>query len=200
MSVSHSVRPVSLTQKLAESGILITVGTLLSIWPKFDMPFGGGLTICSMLPLVILSYRHGCKWGLLSALAYGVLQCLLGMDNVMYGRNALEVLAIIFLDYIVAYLVIGFSGAFRNRIKNQWLSLTCGIAVTFVARFACHFVTGWVIWDAMWPNEWGMVAPLYSLAYNGLYMLPEMLLTCLVALAITRVLDLNTLRRPVKNA
>ena len=49
------------TRKLVESAMLIAVGTVLSML-KFDMPMGGGLTLCSMLPLVLLSHRYGWKW------------------------------------------------------------------------------------------------------------------------------------------
>lgn len=142
---------------------------------------GGGLTICAMLPLVIVSFRYGTKWGLFTAFVFSVLQCLLGLDNVQYATSVGMAIAIILLDYIVAYTVIGFSGMFRKTAKNFNKAVIAGIGITFFARFLCHFATGWAIWDALWPNEFGMIAPVYSLFYNGSYMLAEAIITSVVA-------------------
>ena len=54
------------TLRLVETGILLAIATVLSVIQPFQLPFGGGITIFSMLPVVLLSYRHGVKWGLLS--------------------------------------------------------------------------------------------------------------------------------------
>ena len=47
---------------------VIAIGTVLSIF-SFQGPWalGGSVTICSMLPLAIISWRHGTRWGLISA-------------------------------------------------------------------------------------------------------------------------------------
>ena len=66
------------TRKLVESAMLIAVGTVLSLI-KFDMPMGGGVTLVSMLPLIILSHRYGWKWGTVSAFVYSLLQLVLGL-------------------------------------------------------------------------------------------------------------------------
>ena len=160
------------TSRLVFSAVMIAVGTVLSLL-KIDFVMGGGLTICAMLPLVMVSFRYGTKWGVFTAFVFSVLQCLLGLDNVQYATSAGMAAAIILLDYIVAYTVIGFSGIFRNKAKTFKSALILGISVTFFARFLCHFATGWMIWDALWPNEFGMAAPVYSLCYNGSYMLAE---------------------------
>ena len=74
---------------LVESAIMIAIGTILSEFPKIDFPLGGGLTICSMLPLVLISWRYGVGRGLIAAVAYSLLQLLLGMNNVQYAASAL---------------------------------------------------------------------------------------------------------------
>ena len=168
------------TRKLVESAMLIAVGTVLSMI-KFDMPMGGGITLCSMLPLILLSHRYGWKWGLVSAFVYSALQLVLGLDNVRYATGFGMAVAIVMLDYIVAYTVIGLSGVFDKPMGK-------GPAVTFCLRFICHFITGVWIWDAMWPNEYGMTSIVYSLAYNGSYMLGELVLTEIVAMLIYKPL------------
>ncbi|MBP5166300.1 MAG: energy-coupled thiamine transporter ThiT [Oscillospiraceae bacterium] len=173
------------TRKLVETAILVALATVLSIF-KIDMPMGGGLTICSMLPIVLLSFRWKWKWGVLSAFVYSLLQLVLGLDNVGYAAagGIAMVIGCILLDYVVAYLVIGFAGIFDGPEKDHRRAMIIGIVVTFVLRFLCHFITGVWIWNALWPNEYGMAALPYSAVYNGWYMGAELLVTLIVAMII----------------
>ena len=172
------------TRRLVESAVMIAIGTVLSMFP-FSAPwaFGGGVTICSMLPLVIIAHRYGTKWGLFTAFVYSVLQLILGVSNVQFAAGYGFVLAVgvLLLDYILAFTVIGLSACFNDVIKNHLVSIVVGIVFTFALRFVCHFLSGWIIWGVITPNEMGLVAPLYSLIYNGGYMLPETIITALVA-------------------
>lgn len=178
----------SKTKRLCETAAFIALGTLLS-FVKIDMPMGGGMTLCSMLPLVVICRRHGTRWGLFAAFTYSVLQMLFGLDNVRYASNAVMAAGIVLLDYIVAYSVIGFSAVFDGRVKNGRRALILGITVTFFARFVCHFITGAWIWDALWPNEYGMAAVVYSAVYNGWYMGGELILTVLAVLGMYKPLE-----------
>ena len=170
------------TRRLVESAVMIAIGTVLSMFP-FSAPwaFGGGVTICSMLPLVIIAHRYGTKWGLFTAFVYSVLQLILGVSNVQYATNFIMAVGIVLLDYTIAFTVIGLSACFNGVIKNRLVSIVVGIVFTFALRFVCHFISGWIIWDALWPNEMGLASPMYSLIYNGGYMLPETIITAVVA-------------------
>lgn len=181
---------VSVSRRLAESAIMVAIGTVLSLFP-FSGPWalGGGITVCSMLPLVIISHRYGCGWGTFTAFVYSVLQLLLGLNNVQYATSVGMAIAIIILDYIVAFSVVGLSAMFNGVCKNRRVSLVLGIVVTFLLRFACHFITGVWIWEVLWPNELGWAPPIWSLAYNGSYMIPEIIITSLVALLLYRPLE-----------
>lgn len=178
------------TRKLVESAVFIALATVLSTL-KFDMPMGGGVTVVSMLPLVFLSHRWGWRWGAVSALVYSVLQLLLGLDNVGYAAAGGMAMAVgcILLDYVVAYTFIGFSGIFDGPEKDHRRAIATGIAVTFALRFLCHFVTGFWIWNTLWPNEYGMGGLAYSAAYNGWYMAAELILTEIVAMATYKPLE-----------
>mgnify|MGYP002409690829 CR=1 FL=1 len=172
------------TRRMVESAILIAIGTVLSVL-SFQGPWalGGSITICSMLPLVFIAWRHGTRWGLFSAFVYALLQMFLGLKNVGYGRNPGEMLLIALLDYVLAFTAIGLAAMFKGRVKDNRLAVVLGIVVTFALRFLCHFLSGWLIWEALWPNELGYAAPMWSLLYNGSYMLPETLITAVVAFA-----------------
>ena len=173
------------TSRLVFSAIMIAIGTVLSLI-KIDWAFGGGVTICAMLPLVMVSFIYGTKWGVFTSFVFSILQCLLGLDNVQYATSAGMAAAIILLDYIAAYSVIGFSGMFSGKIKNSAKAITFGICTTFFARFICHFITGWMIWDVLWPNDFGMAAPVYSLCYNGSYMLAEAIISSVAGIIILK--------------
>ena len=98
-----------------------------------------------------------------------------------YLPNAISMAGVILLDYIAAFGMIGFSAVFRRVFKNRRPALVVGIAVTFFGRFICHFISGIVIWEALLPNGLGWAPVIWSLAYNGSFMLPEFILTSIVA-------------------
>ena len=168
----------SATRRLVESALMIAIATVLSTI-KFGglWAFGGGVTLCSMVPLVMVSFRWGWKWGGFTAFVYSLLQILLGLDNVQYATGFGMAVAIVLLDYVLAYTVVGFTSVFKNRFAKERLAIVVGVAVTLGLRLVCHFFSGWMIWDALWPNELGMASAVYSLWYNASYMLPEIVLT-----------------------
>ena len=114
---------------------------------------------------------------LVSGVRISLLQLILGVDNVQYATSVGMAIAIILLDYIIAYTVVGLSSMFGSSRP----AIIGGVVVTLGLRFLCHFLTGWMIWDALWPNEFGMTSAVYSLWYNGSYMLPEIVITAILA-------------------
>ena len=177
-------------KRLTESAILLAIATVLSLF-QFAGPWvlGGSITICSMLPIVMIANRYGTRWGLFSALTYSILQLVLGIKNVQYAPDALTAIAIIALDYVLAFTALGFSASFNKLFANRRLAIVVGIAVTFFVRFLCHFTSGVLIWEVLWPNALGWAPVVWSLAYNGSYMLPEMVITGTVAFLLYKPLQ-----------
>lgn len=167
---------------------MVALGTVLS-FIKIDMPMGGGVTLASMVPLVVIAYRWGWKWGGITGLVYSVLQMILGLDNVQYATSTWMAIAIVMLDYILAYTVIGFAPVFAPKKLARRGQVAVGSAVACFLRFVCHFFSGWLIWDALWPNELGLAAPIYSLYYNGSYMAVELVITVVVASLLMPTVD-----------
>jgi len=176
--------------RLTESAIMIAFATVLSEIKVLEMPMGGTITAFSMLPIIIIAYRYGTKWGLVTGATAGLLQMLLGMQNLKYGATFLAVVCIILFDYLVAFGVQGFGGIFRGKLKYQAAELAAGAVVVGALRFVCHFITGWTIWG-VWAPE-GMPAWLYSLSYNATYMVPETILTAVGAALISLILDFQS--------
>ena len=90
---------MSKSRRLTECAMMIALATGLSLFKLIDLPAGGSVTAASMLPLVLLAYRHGTRYGLLCGLTHGVLQQLLGLNTLSYATTWQSVIAIILLDY-----------------------------------------------------------------------------------------------------
>lgn len=179
---------VSTTQRLVECAVLIALGTILSFVRIIDLPYGGSVTIASMLPVMIIAYRHGIGYGLVSAAVYGGIQQLLGLKVLGWVSTWQSVLAVIFLDYIVAFAVIGFGGIFRRKLKgNQALELCLGALVVCILRYICHVVSGATVWAGLSIPTGGAI--IYSLAYNATYMVPETIVMVTAAYFIGTSLD-----------
>lgn len=170
---------------LVESALMIAVATVLNEFVKVGRiwALGGGITIASMLPLIFISFRHGTKWGVFTAFIFSLLQLALGMKNVQYGQNAMQVLGIILLDYVVAYTMVGLAGMYKDVFgKDKRIAgILLGTVVAMLLRFVCHYLSGVLIWEALWPNEHGYTSHAWSFLYNGSYMFPEMGITALLA-------------------
>ena len=176
--------------RLTESAIMIAFATVLSEIQIANLPFGGSVTACSMLPILIIAYRYGTSWGIFTAVVNGLMQMLLGMGNLKYGTSAMAVIIIVLFDYIIAFGVLGLGGIFRKSIKNQGLSLAAGGALACILRYLCHIVSGYFVWY-IWA--WDGYSPLaYAAAYNATYMIPETIITVAGALLISLVLDFSS--------
>ena len=176
-------------RKMTESGLMLAIAFALSMFPVMEMPFGGSVTAGSMLPVVLIAYRHGMKWGLFTGFAYSLLQLLTGLKNLSYATGAAAAASIILLDYLVAFTVLGLAGVFRKQ-KNQTVSLAAGTVLVCVLRYLCHVITGCTVWAGISiPTADGM---LYSLSYNAAYMVPELIITLAAAVYLSRVLDFRS--------
>ena len=177
-------------KRLTESAIMLAIAMVLSLI-EFSGPWvlGGSITFCSMLPIVIIAQRYGTKWGVVTAFTFSLLQLVMGLKNVQYAPDALVAAAIIVLDYMLAYGMLGFAAMFNKMFQNRRWAIVFGIAVTFFARFLCHFTSGVLVWEVLWPNGLGWAPWLWSLAYNASYMVPETLITCIVAFLLYKPLE-----------
>jgi len=207
----------SKTKRLTESAMLMALAIVLEVVGRTvipPMPFGGQLTLVSMLPIVLISYRHGVKWGLTAGFGYALVQMAMGADTVTaafqpgyFGDGTMILNAVIMclFDYVLAYTLLGLGGLFRNKGKNNGVALMSGSLVALSARYLAHIVSGYVLF-AGWAEwfftqegfpAWGaalvaslspeMLGFVYSIVYNGMYMIPEMFLTAAAAVLVARI-------------
>ncbi len=180
------MKDVKMSQKLTESALMLAMATVLSFVKIIELPFGGSITLASMLPMVILSYRYGFLWGLFSSFVYSLIQLLLGLNNLSYATSFIAAVAIILLDYVLAFSCTAVGGLFR-RMKNPPAALALSAFVACVIRFFCHTLSGCTVWAGVSiPTGDAM---LYSLIYNAAYMIPETIITVIVAVYLASALD-----------
>ena len=209
-------------KRLTTSAIMLAMATVLALVcayiPFLNLPFGGGFTIASMLPIVIISYMYGMKWGFFVSITYSCIQII--MDLVL-GKGStiialftpssedymglVAAIAILLIDYLLAYSLLGLGGVFRNRIKNKTIAIVLGVIVALFARYLCHILSGYIFYGA-WA-EWfftqdgfykignfvldlfdgKMLSLVYSIFYNGLFMIPEIIITAIVAAPVSAI-------------
>ena len=175
------------THKLVESALLVAAATVLGIFHLVEMPYGGSVTVASMLPILLVSYRHGTAWGLGCGVVYAVLQQLLGLKNLSYFTTWQSIVAVIVLDYLLAFALVGLGGVFRRVTRQQNLALVFGALLVCALRYACHVIAGATVWAGLSiPTE---AALAYSLGYNATYMIPETIVLALAAYYLGSVLD-----------
>lgn len=172
--------------KLTLSAIFIALATVLSLIKVVKMPLGGSVTLLSMLPIVMISIMLGLKWGLGSSFVYSLIQLILGitLDGLLgWGLTPVMLIGTIFLDYIIAFSVLGIAGAFS---KKGYAGICIGVALALLLRFVSHFISGFIIFTELeqfelFGNMFVNRPVLYSLSYNGFYMLPELIITVIGA-------------------
>lgn len=162
---------------MVECAILVALSFVLSLFKVAEMPFGGSITPLSMLPICLIGFRHGSKWSFSSAFVYSILQ-LISSNVFSWGLSPLVLIVCILADYIVSFTALGITGFFRNKGQK---GVILGTSLAMLARFSCHYISGITIWASVDMNPL-----LYSLLYNGAFMLPECIFTMLGALVIFR--------------
>lgn len=181
---------VSNVRRLTETAIMIALATGLSYWTIFKAPMGGSITAFSQVPIIIIGYRYGWKWGIFTGFVHGMLQMLLqGLSNFSYVKGFGSYLILILFDYAIAFAVLGIGGAVFRKLKNETLGLALGAALASLLRFLCHFISGVTIWGEYadgWQSVWS-----YSFGYNGFYMLFEGIISVVGVVALSLALDLR---------
>ena len=174
---------------MCECAVMLSLSIALSFIPIYEAPMGGSVTLLSMLPVLMVGVRHGLKWGVGTSFLFAMFQlfqALIKGTVFPYCIGIFMILICAAFDYILPFTALGLTGLAHKKDGSLGRIRTLVImAVLIVFRFCCHFVTGVAIWD-QWAPE-GMGKYLYSLIYNGTYMLPELVLTVAAAAVLTSI-------------
>ena len=161
------------TKHLVFSAVAMALAMITSFLKLFEAPMGGSVTLFSMLFICCIGYWYGLRTGIMTGVAYGLLQ--------LISDPYIISLPQMITDYILAFGALGLSGIFCNK-KN---GLVKGYIVGVLGRYLFAFLSG-LIFFGMYAEGTGMSAPVYSLAYNGSYLGCEAAIT-LIVLAIPAV-------------
>ncbi len=170
--------PTVSTRVIAEGGMMLALATLLSYIKIYTMPTGGSVTAGSMIPIILLAMVRGPAVGITVGVLHGVLKLLLG------GYVVAPVQAL--LDYPLAFGVLGLAGfLWLPSLRQKITGLSRHVlpfAAVFVAigmRFVCHYLAGIWFFGEFAPE--GQAIWLYSLIYNSSYLIPEFIISGLLA-------------------
>lgn len=146
---------------MIEIAVMVALSWILGQLRFIKMPYGGSVSL-EMMPIFVLAFRNGPVIGIIGGAIYGLLQ--LTVDP--YILNPWQVI----FDYPLPYALIGIAGFFGKH--------EVGIVIGSLARYVSHVIAGLLFWVSTFPED--MHPWLYSLLYNGSYMLPELILAVLV--------------------
>ena len=165
-------------KKMVTAAIMAALAVILSYIEIQVGAVGGSINIV-MLPIILVAYRYGALWGVGTGLVVGLVKCIIG-GGIGWGLPS------ILLDYVLAYGAVGVAG-FVRKLK---FGLPIGALIGAIARFGIHYISGITIYAITTATEISGIttsnAWLYSLIYNGLYMLPSTILVVIVAILIMK--------------
>ena len=184
---------------LCECALMLALAVALSYVKIISLPFEGSVTLLSMLPICLVSIKYGVAQGLSVAFLYAWFQILQG-GVFAWGLTPGMLIGSLLLDYLVAFTVLGLAGILRRR---GTVGILVGITVVCVLRFISHFLAGGILWANFeefiaFGNEWFNRPWLYSLCYNGIYMLPETVFTLIGAAILFRLPQGRRILAPMK--
>lgn len=175
LMVAALVIPIVLSRKNSQKmsakqltfcAVAMALALVTSFIKAASLPMGGSITLFSMFFMCFIGYLYGPKIGIMTGVAYGILQLII--EPYIYAP--LQVL----LDYPLAFGALGLAGFFCNKK----FGLTTGVIVGILGRYICHVISGYVFFASYAPE--GMNPMIYTLGYNATYILPELIATVIV--------------------
>ena len=169
--VSKEKKKLFSTKQLVFSAVMLALGFATSYVQLIKMPWGGSVTLFSMLFITLIGYWYGHKIGLTCAFAYGIMQFLQGGGT--YILSPMQAC----LDYFFAFAALGVSGFFYKK-KN---GLVIGYIVAILARGLFHTIGGYIYWMDYMPESFpSSLAAIYPICYNYAYILLEGVVTVII--------------------
>ena len=157
------------TRALVFSAMAMVLAMVTSIVKLIDMPMGGSVTLCSMFFVCLIGYIYGLRTGLMAAIAYGFLQLVVDPYIISIPQ--------MFTDYIFGFGALGLSGIFSGKKNGMLIGYLAGA----LGRYFFTFLSGMIFFGSN-GAAYHMSAPVYSLAYNGAYLVPEAVITVIIIL------------------
>ncbi|MDF2614863.1 MAG: thiT [Clostridia bacterium] len=178
------------TKKLVYGGMCIAIAFILSYIRIYKMPQGGSITLASMFPIILYAMVFGTIPGIIAGTAYGLLQLIQDAWVLNWAQ--------LLFDYPLAYGFLGLAGLAPSFLKNLKIRTCAAVSIAILGRGLMHFLSGVIFFADSAPE--GQSAIMYSLVYNGSYIIPELIITLilsalLVSTPIYSILKTNAAKR-----
>ena len=154
------------TKQLVYCSVAMALAMVTSFIKFASLPFGGSITLFSMMFICLIGYIYGARTGLMTGVAYGILQLI--SDPYIYAP--IQVL----LDFPLAFGALGLAGFFSTKKHG----LITGYLVGVFGRYICHVLSGYIFFAFYAPEN--MNPLLYTFGYNATYIVPEAVVTVIV--------------------
>lgn len=161
---------------LAEIAVFAALSAVLYVIRPFTLPYGGSITLGSMVPVLWLSLRRGVRVGFVAGAIFGLLA--LVIDAMLLGAASIIVSPIqVILEYPIAFGVLGLAGIFHRKTVTFAI---IGVALSVFIKFLIHYLVGVFIWSSVYefPAEWGLY--LWPAVYNGSFLLVEFIISAVL--------------------
>jgi thiamine transporter len=161
------------TRILAEITVFAALsGGLYTIRP-YSLPYGGSITLGSMVPVMWLALRRGVRVGLVAGAIFGLIA--LPIDVILLPYSPITNPVQVVLEYPIAFGVLGLAGIFRKR---STVFAIVGVGISIFIKFLLHFIAGIVFWAWSVPTGWNPAV--WSAVYNGSFLLPEFIISAIL--------------------
>ena len=165
----HSAKQKLTTRQLVFCAVAMALAFVTSYLKIFTLPWGGSVTLCSMLFIVLVANWYGVGTGITVVLAYGILQFI----QEPYVLSFFQVCC----DYILAFAALGVAGFFAKQRHG----LLKGYIAAVIARGAFHALGGYLYWMSYMPENFPKsLTAVYPIVYNYSYLVAEAIITVIV--------------------
>ncbi|UCE96605.1 MAG: energy-coupled thiamine transporter ThiT [Candidatus Bathyarchaeota archaeon] len=161
------------TKVLAEIVVFAALSAVLYVVRPYSNPYGGSITLGSMVPVMWLSLRRGVRFGLVAGVIFGLLALPIDVILLPYSPIMNPVQAI--LEYPIAFGVLGLAGIFHRKTTAPAI---VGVGISVLVKLFLHVIAGIIFWISTIPEGW--IPIVYALVYNGSFLLPEFIISAVL--------------------
>ncbi len=167
------------TKVLAEIAVFAAFSAVLYTIRPFSLPYGGSITLGSMVPVMWLSLRRNPRVGFTAGAIFGLLALLIDVTLLPYSpiTNPVQVI----LEYPIAFGILGLAGVFHRPSVSTAI---IGVGISVLAKFFLHFLAGIVFWAYTVPQGWNPVA--WAAVYNGSFLLAEFIISAILTFLLVK--------------
>ena len=169
LAAKESKKGKMTTKQLVFCAVGVALAFVTSYIKLYELPWGGSVTLCSMLFIVLVANWYGVGTGILVGLVYGILQFLQGPYVLSFFQVG--------CDYIFAFAALGVAGFFAKQNHG----LLKGYIAAVICRGLFHTIGGYLYWMEYMPESFpASLKAVYPIVYNYSYLLIEGIITVII--------------------